>query len=50
MIDIAIVEDDVKEQQRLLRHLKRFAKENQQSLQFSMYTNAFDFLEEKKGI
>jgi len=48
MIDIAIVEDDREEQQRLVRNLQRYALENQQSFSFSLYESALDFLEAKK--
>lgn len=49
MIEIAIVEDDRDEQQRLLRNLNRFAMENQQPFHFSLYENALDFLDERKS-
>lgn len=49
MIEIAIVEDDQQEQQRLLFYLKRYAEEHQQSFLFSLFNNAFDFLEAKKS-
>lgn len=49
MIEIAIVEDDSQEQQRLLRYLKRYAEEHQQSFLFSVFNNALDFLESKKS-
>lgn len=49
MIDIAIVEDDVEEQQLLLRYLKKYNTEHQKNFRFFMYSNAFDFLEEKRA-
>ena len=48
MIEVAIVEDDDRERERLLGFLKRYAEESQQPFAFSIFTNAFDFLEEKK--
>ena len=48
MIEIAIVEDDRDEQQRLLRNLNQFAQENQQPFHFTLYENALDFLDERK--
>ncbi len=47
LIDIAIVEDDLVEQQRLLQHLRRYQEEHQLVFRFSLYTSALDFLEEK---
>ena len=49
MIQVAIVEDDPQEQQRLLKHLKRYAEERQLLFSFGLYQNAFDFLEEKRA-
>lgn len=49
MIEIAIVEDDPQERQRLLNNLKQYAAENGQSFSFSLYASAFDFLDEKKA-
>lgn len=48
MIEIAIVEDDVQEQQQLLNYLKRYAEDHQQAFLFSIFSNAFDFLESPK--
>ena len=48
MIEVAIVEDDDAERNRLLTYLKKYAEEKQLPFAFSAYTNAFDFLEEKK--
>lgn len=44
MIKIAIVEDDLTEQQRLLKHLEHYAKDRNEPFQFFLYNNAFDFL------
>lgn len=48
MIEVAIVEDELEEQQRLLHNLKRYAQENQQPFHFSLYASALDFLDERK--
>lgn len=44
MIKIAIIEDNLDEQQRLLHHLERYAKEHHEPFQFFLYNNAVDFL------
>ena len=49
MIEVAIVEDDPMERDRLLTYLKRYAKEKQVPFSFSVFSNAFDFLEAKKA-
>ena len=49
MIEIAIVEDDQQEQQRLLQYLRRYEEDHQQNFLFSVFDNAFDFLESKKS-
>ncbi len=49
MIEIAIVDDDAMERQRLLDYLKQYAQEHQRTFQFSLFDNAFDFLEAKKS-
>lgn len=49
MIQIAIAEDSIEEQQRLLTNLKRYVDENKMMFQFSVYDNALTFLEERKA-
>ncbi|MBP5373052.1 MAG: response regulator transcription factor [Clostridia bacterium] len=47
MIKIAIVEDNKKEQQRLLSNLERYGVDNHLNLRFFLYGDAITFLEER---